>query len=100
MQASPFPIRHSTIFSGLGFILILLLIVSCTEETDRIGAAEDWPVSLGDKMSSQYSHLDQITRKNVDQLEIAWSYQSGDADTVANSQIQANPLIIDRTLYT
>jgi quinoprotein glucose dehydrogenase len=100
MQASAFPIRYSNLFTGLGFILIFLLTGSCAEQKDRVGAAEDWAVSLGDKMSSQYSHLDQITRENVDQLEVAWSYRSGDADTVANSQIQANPLIIDGTLYT
>ncbi|MDZ7721000.1 MAG: pyrroloquinoline quinone-dependent dehydrogenase [Balneolaceae bacterium] len=89
--------------SQLSFLVLLVfsfLLISCSSEFDEIGASEDWKVSLGDKYSSQYSRLDQINRENVSQLEVAWAYRSGDADTVANSQIQANPLIIDGTLYS
>ncbi|NBC05517.1 MAG: PQQ-binding-like beta-propeller repeat protein [Bacteroidetes bacterium] len=93
-----------TLTSSPRYLLILIVfssfLFSCTGGNDKIGASEDWKVSLGDKYSSQYSHLDQITRENVDQLEVAWTYRSGDADTLANSQIQANPLIIDGTLYS
>lgn len=77
-----------------------LFFLSCRSDFDEIGSHEDWKVSLGDKYSSQYSHLDQINRENVGQLEVAWIYRSGDADTTANSQIQANPLIIDGVLYS
>ncbi|NBC66916.1 MAG: PQQ-binding-like beta-propeller repeat protein, partial [Bacteroidetes bacterium] len=95
-------VRILTSYSRCLLILIAFstLLFSCTEESDKIGASEDWKVSLGDKYSSQYSHLDQITRENVDQLEVAWTYRSGVADTIENSQIQANPLIINGTLYS
>lgn len=85
--------------SLLIFALISFL-TSCSSNYDEIGSSADWKVSLGDKYSSQYSHLNQINRNNVEQLEVAWTYRSGDADTLANSQIQANPLIIDGTLYS
>ena len=62
-------------------------------------ADQDWPVYLGDKASSQYSELDQITPENVKNLKIAWTYQSGDAREDNRSQIQCNPLIIDGVLY-
>ena len=55
----------------------------------------DWPVYLGGKDRSLYSTLDQINRSNVSHLEVAWTYETGDAD-----EYQANNLIIDGRLYT
>jgi hypothetical protein len=63
------------------------------------GGDLDWPVYLGDAGSRQYSALNQITRENVDRLEVAWIYRSGDARADNLSQIQCNPLIIDGVLY-
>ncbi len=80
-------------------IFFVSLFASCSSEQE-IGSANNWMVSLGDKFSSQYSRLDQINRENVADLQVAWTFRSGDADTTANSQIQANPLIIDGTLYS
>lgn len=76
-------------FLGLTLITATLLI----------GArAADWPVYLGDSSSSHFSSLKQITRKNVAKLEMAWTYQAGDARG-NRSQIQCNPLIVDGVLY-
>jgi quinoprotein glucose dehydrogenase len=44
-----------------------------------------------------YSTLAQIDRDNVDQLEVAWTYDTGDA--FPNSEMQCNPVIIDGVLY-
>ena len=55
----------------------------------------DWPAYLGGKERSLYSPLQQITRENVGQLEVAWTYDTGD-----KSEYQANNLIIDGVLYT
>jgi quinoprotein glucose dehydrogenase len=63
------------------------------------GGDRDWPVYLGDPGSRHYSALSQITRENVDRLEVAWIYRSGDARADNLSQIQCNPLIIDGVLY-
>ena len=63
------------------------------------GGDLDWPVYLGDAGSRQYSALSQITTGNVDRLEVAWIYRSGDARPDNLSQIQCNPLIIDGVLY-
>ncbi len=59
----------------------------------------NWPVYLGDKASTHFSELKQINRKNVHQLQVAWTYQSGDARPDNRSQIQCNPLVIDGVLY-
>lgn len=59
----------------------------------------NWSVYLGDKGSSHFSTLDQVTPKNVANLEMAWVYRTGGADPNNRSQIQCNPLIIDGVLY-
>ena len=59
----------------------------------------NWPGYLGDKASSQYSPLTQITPINVSKLSVAWTYHSGGADPENRSQIQCNPLIINGVLF-
>jgi quinoprotein glucose dehydrogenase len=62
-------------------------------------ADTNWGTYLGDKASSHYSTLRQITPKNVATLEVAWTYRAGGTDANNRSQIQCNPLIIDGVLY-
>ena len=45
----------------------------------------------------RYSPLTEITRDNVGQLQVAWTYDSHDA--FEGSEIQSNPIIIDGVLY-
>ncbi len=61
-------------------------------------ADTDWAHYLGDAASSQYSPLDQITPRNVAELEVAWVWHAGDARGNA-TQIQCNPLVIDGVVY-
>ena len=63
------------------------------------GADIDWPAYLGDKGSSHYSALAQITPENVAKLQAAWTFRAGGADPQNRSQIQCNPLVIDGVLY-
>jgi quinoprotein glucose dehydrogenase len=59
-----------------------------------------WPEYNGDGARSHYSPLTQISKDNVGQLKVAWTYASGGADTIGNrSQIQCNPIIINGILY-
>ena len=59
----------------------------------------DWRVYGGDKTNSQYSSLDQINKSNVNDLAVAWSYNTGDLVAGRNSQIQFNPIIIDNVFF-
>jgi quinoprotein glucose dehydrogenase len=54
-----------------------------------------WHRSLGDATSSRFSALHQIDRANVKQLEVAWTYRSGDS----NGNIQCTPIIVDGVLF-
>jgi len=53
-----------------------------------------WHAYLGGADSSQYSSLDQINRKNVAQLQVAWTYPTGDTRTY-----RFNPVVVDGVMY-
>ena len=68
---------------------------SCTSPLSPVGSDENWDAYLGHPTSNQYSLLNQITKDNVAQLEVAWIYETGDS-----SQYQSNNLIVNGVLYT
>lgn len=76
------------------------LLAAVSSVLPGLGAAadRDWATYLGDKSASHYSTLTQLTPENVDQLEVAWTWQAGDLRG-NSTQIQCNPLIIDGVLY-
>ncbi|MDZ7692969.1 MAG: hypothetical protein U5K69_17905 [Balneolaceae bacterium] len=82
------------------FFLFLMLIIytSCTRSADQ-EQYKTWRVYGGGNESIRYSALTQVDTSNVTQLQKAWTYHTGDADTAKNSQIQHNPIIIGNTLY-
>lgn len=55
----------------------------------------DWPVYLGDSGRRHYSELEQISRDNVSQLELAWVYHSGEP----RGTMYTSPLVIEGVLY-
>ncbi len=57
----------------------------------------NWPVYGGTTHNTRYSTLGQITPANVKQLQVAWTYET--RDEFPNSEMQANPIIIDGVLY-
>jgi quinoprotein glucose dehydrogenase len=82
------------------FLLFTIIILSILTACQEKATYTNWEAYLGDKHSSHYSELDQINKENVNQLQLAWVYETGDADTIKNrTQIQCNPLVIDGILY-
>ncbi|WP_339903482.1 PQQ-binding-like beta-propeller repeat protein [uncultured Cyclobacterium sp.] len=77
------------------FIFYLFLNLSACKQSQEDGAGDDWATYLGHPTSNQYSSLDQINTENVSQLELAWTYQTGDS-----ANYQTNNLIVDGWLYT
>ncbi len=76
------------------FAILAVLASSCTSNPPE-GAGADWAHYLGHPTSNQYSTLDQINVDNVDQLEVAWTYVTGDS-----AMYQTNNLIVDGVVYT
>jgi quinoprotein glucose dehydrogenase len=80
------------------FIPLLGLAFACSQTSEDHYA--NWRVKGGTPDGIQYSSLRSITKENVSQLKVAWTYRSGDADTVENrTQIQCNPIIVKDTLF-
>ena len=60
---------------------------------------DDWQVTGGEPGNTHFSALDQITRANVKQLKVAWTFHTGDS-LPARSEIQATPIIVAGVMYT
>jgi quinoprotein glucose dehydrogenase len=53
-----------------------------------------WSTYLGSPDSSHFTALSQITPLNVDQLEVAWTYNSGN-----DRAYEFNPIVVGKTMY-
>lgn len=85
----------SFIFAGSALLVLLTGFIFSQDSSDI-----DWTEYNGDGARSHYSPLKQITKANVNQLKVAWTYASGGADTIGNrTQMQCNPIVIDGVLY-
>lgn len=72
-----------------------VILISCL--LSAVCAAQstvDWPAYNGGPEAGHYSSLAQISRGNVDQLKVAWSFDTGEV-----GGLQDNPLIVGGTLY-
>ena len=67
------------------------------------GAMHGWPAYGGAPGGGQYSPLSRIDRDNVEGLEVAWVYHSGDvsdgADGTAVTPLEVNPILANDRLY-
>ena len=73
----------------------LLILFSCHSKKEYT----TWQQYKGSPENIHYSSLTQIDTSNVMQLQVAWEYHTGDADTINHSQIQCNAIIVDNVLY-
>ncbi len=55
---------------------------------------QDWPVYGGTAENNRYSPLKQINRSNVQQLTVAWTF-----DTEESGGLQTSPIVVDGVLY-
>jgi quinoprotein glucose dehydrogenase len=55
---------------------------------------QDWPVYGGTAENNRYSPLKQINRRNVQQLTVAWTF-----DTEEFGGLQTSPIVVDGVLY-
>lgn len=74
-----------------------ITFAACTNNSNS--SYNTWHVTGGSKENIRYSTLTAIDTSNVKDLAVAWTYRTGDADTVNNSQIQCNPIIVDGVMY-
>jgi quinoprotein glucose dehydrogenase len=76
---------------------------------DPNAAVDEWPAYGNDPGSSRYSPLNEITRENVRDLKVAWTYRTGDISDGSGtwsgkrvrtpSTFEVTPLLVDETLF-
>jgi len=81
------------------FISISLFSLSGCKQQQQQKEYTSWPQYKGSNENIHYSSLTQVDTSNVKQLQVAWEYHTGDADTANHSQIQCNPIIIDSIMF-
>lgn len=87
--------KHFPIFLRALGLVVLVLSAACTKTNEDV----DWPVYLGDNSSSQSSAASQITPENVDQLEVAWTFDAKGVEDTIYQNMQCNPLVVDGVVY-
>src|SRR6476619_55982 len=86
--------RRIPVFAALAFVVSALVAVPLAQQKGK-PKFNTWRQYLGSSDSSQYSSLDQINKKNVGQLQVAWTYATGDMRTY-----RFNPIVVDNVMYT
>lgn len=81
------------------FSFFCFLLTSCQTEQRQTENQNfrEWQHYMGDPGRTHYSSLEQINKENVQELEVAWVYHSGDADP--DSYIQGSPIVVGDVLY-
>lgn len=74
--------------------ILYLWVIPCSAEN----RFTTWETYGGDNHHTKYSSLDQVNLSNVNRLQVAWQYSTGDAEE-QGSQIQCNPIVVDGLLY-
>ncbi|MGK3113205.1 membrane-bound PQQ-dependent dehydrogenase, glucose/quinate/shikimate family [Candidatus Pantoea formicae] len=108
--------RFHTFLGGTVIVMIVVVIGLCfydplpqagtitnaREQTSEQGAANDWTAYGGTTDGQRFSALNQITKDNVKNLEVAWTYHTGDLRQDADASeytFEATPLKANGMLY-
>ena len=89
----------------LRFIAVIFLLIATGPSlilTNGQGALvpnTDWPNVGNDKGGTRYSTLKGINRGNVRNLQVAWTYRTGDMDPMRTTTIECTPIVIDGVMY-
>ncbi|PAP75042.1 PQQ-binding-like beta-propeller repeat protein [Rubrivirga marina] len=101
MRRSPHTLRLGGPTGGLASALCALLLAGCLDAESRPGdpaAYADqhrtWEDYGGGPDMSRFVETSALTPETVGDLEVAWSYQTGDENVY-----QFNPLVVDTTMY-
>ncbi|WP_170150187.1 pyrroloquinoline quinone-dependent dehydrogenase [Parahaliea mediterranea] len=95
--------RRPTLTHPLLCCLALGLGACDSPSIDHGGPVATWPAVGGNAAGQRFSPLQQITPENVDQLEVAWVYHTGDVSagtkTHGATAFQATPLVVGESMY-
>lgn len=75
-----------------------LFFTACQPNSTAISDLS-WPMYSADASGSKYSPLAAINTANVSQLELAWTFETGDHRESPRTTIECNPIIVDSMVY-
>src|SRR6185437_2162198 len=81
-------------FGWFACILIFGVFLRAHSQGAEPRQTQDWVAYGGDQARTHYSTLAQINKSNVKQLEVAWSYDTGET-----GGLQTSPIEVAGTLY-
>lgn len=89
-------------FIGAGFVMLAAITIGCNmarnamveSNQNPLEPYKTWTQYGGGADQSKYTELNQITKKNVSQLQVAWNYP-----TMDNVSYNFNPIIVDTIMY-
>lgn len=84
----------------IGFALLAVLLTrgsSAQHGETSADESREWKMFGGGPANTHYSVLQQINQANVQNLQVAWTYDTGDA--FPDSEMQCNPVIAGGVLY-
>ncbi len=90
------------IFPCLALTTLAMSLTMLSAHAADATAGKDWPYYHGNPGNTHYSTLGQINTANVNKLELAWSYDTGDSapdKLVVGADMQVNPLVIGGKMY-
>ena len=82
--------------SFLILLLVTLCLWSCSLFTNKknLPKDQDWRSYGGNAGGDRYSSLNQINLKNVKDLQLAWTYKTGE-----NGEMQTQPIVVNGIFY-
>lgn len=90
---------------GVSILFVGVCLTSCESEQSvpaPAGPEAAWPHYAGDRGGMRYTPATQITPENVSDLEVAWTYHTGDvsdgSDGNSRTSFNATPLLVEDTL--
>src|SRR5689334_2937084 len=86
-----------------GFFLLLLAVLLSSAEEQKQTAGEGWSNYGGDPGGLRYASASQITRKNVAQLQLAWTFHTGalqrETKLIRKAAFEATPILVENKLF-
>ena len=96
-------LRNLPVRAPGGVALLALACAAMPAALAQTPAASDWGYYGGDAFGQRYSSLDQINRRNVANLAVAWSYRTGELGagfaSAAKLTFEATPVLAFDLLY-
>lgn len=84
-------------FSVFLLLCALVLGAAFTSHSRKAVDSRGWPMYGGGPENTHYSSLTQINKTNVQQLQVAWTFDSHDA--FPGSELECNPIVVDGVLF-